>query len=255
MKQFFFALLLIAIIGNIGAAGNNGANDIGEYPFTIIDHLLRRSGPGKPEIVDDRVIFTASSSFRKVGIAFAHEGFGAVHWFQKFMIPNENAGTWVKNKPPKDLYRDSGMLFYIYTIPENLNNEIEYRLVIDGLWTQDPLNAEYRRDNTGTVRSLVQLPAVKRLDSPNRGPEGTLNFVFYAGSGETVSVAGSFNNWDPFMYELRETSPGRYTLSIPLPAGTYQYIFFYRGERHHDPNNSHRVYSRDGKTACEAVVE
>jgi hypothetical protein len=57
------------------------------------------------------------------------------------------------------------------------------------------------------------------------------------------------------MYELREVSPGRYTLSLPLPAGTYQYTFFYRGERRLDPTNPSRVYTREGKAANEAAVE
>jgi hypothetical protein len=254
MKKFFCGLFLTVSIGIIGAANNNGSGDTG-YPFTVVDHLLRRSAPGKPEIVEDMVIFTASSSFRRVGVAFAHEGFGVIHQFKKFMIPNENAGPWVKNKAPPDMYRDSGLLFYVYTIPEDLRGEIEYRLIIDGLWTRDPLNEEYRRDGAGIVRSVIGIPPITRLDHPNRGPEGALTFAFYGESGETVSVAGSFNNWDPFMYEMRETSPGRYTLSLPLPAGTYQYAFFYKGERLPDPNNTRRVYSRDGKVACEAVVK
>ncbi|MDR0447547.1 MAG: glycogen-binding domain-containing protein, partial [Treponema sp.] len=104
-------------------------------------------------------------------------------------------------------------------------------------------------------RSVVVIPQIKRPDSPNRGPEGTLTFTYYAPSGETVTVAGSFNRWDPFMYQLKETSPGRYTLSLPLPPGTYQYTFFHRGERRLDPNNSRRVYTRDGKAANEAVVK
>jgi 1,4-alpha-glucan branching enzyme len=102
---------------------------------------------------------------------------------------------------------------------------------------------------------VVYIPFIKRPDSPNRGPEGTLNFTYYAPSGETITVAGSFNRWDPFMYELKETSAGRYTLSLPLPSGTYQYAFFHRGERHLDPNNPLRVYTMEGKAASEAVVK
>jgi hypothetical protein len=245
--QKFIALMFFAVF-----AGTLGASDAESYQF--IDHLLRRSGPGKPEVVEDAVIFTAPSSYRRVGVAFAHEGFGKVHWFRKFMIPNENASPWVKNKTPPDMYRDSGMLFHVFIIPEELTGELEYRLIIDGLWGPDPLNPFSRTDSSGIVRSVINIPGIKRPDSPNRGPEGTLNFTFYAESGETVNVAGTFNSWDPFMYELNETGPGRYTLSLPLPPGTYQYAFFYRGERRLDPNNPRRVYSRDGKPASEAVV-
>ncbi|MDR2551952.1 MAG: glycogen-binding domain-containing protein [Treponema sp.] len=249
MKKFFTRLaLLTAIIGTIGAA------DTESYPF--IDYLLSLREAGKPHVLEDTVIFTAPSSYRRVGIAFAHEGFGRVHHFRRLMIPNENAGPWIKEKPPADLYRDSGMLFYVFTVPEKLKEDLEYRLVIDGLWVRDPLNPEYRTDPTsGILHSVVSLPPIRRPDRPNRGPAGTLTFTFYAPSGETITVAGSFNNWDPFMYEVPELSPGRYSLSLPLPPGTYQYAFFYRGERHLDPNNPRRVYTREGKAASEASLE
>jgi len=248
MKKAMVLLLLTAIIGSIGAADTES--------FRHIDYLLQLKGPAKPEVVDDAVIFTASSAHRRVGIAFAHEGFSKVYPFRRLMTPNENPGPWIKDKPPSDLYRDSGLLFYIFVIPEELKGSVEYRLVIDGLWAKDPLNPNYRIDtSSGIARSVVSIPPIKRPDSPNRGPEGTLTFTFHAEPGETVTVAGSFNRWDPYMYELREISPGRYTLSLPLPAGTYQYTFFYRGERQLDPNNPRRIYTREGKAANEATVK
>jgi 1,4-alpha-glucan branching enzyme len=73
--------------------------------------------------------------------------------------------------------------------------------------------------------------------------------------GEKVTVAGSFNGWDPFMYELTENPAGTYSLCIPLPPGKYQYIFFHRGERWLDPYNPNRVYSRDGMPASEIVIQ
>lgn len=254
MKKFTFTLLLIVIIGTIQAQNTASVETSGELTDKLIDYLLMRREPGIPEFVDDTVIFTASSSYRRVGIAFAHEGFGKVYWFKKLMIPNENSASWKKNKPPPNLYRDSGMLFHVFTVPETLSGAIEYRLVMDGLWARDPLNPRFRRGREGIEYSLVALPKITRPDFPNRGPAGTLNFTFYAPGGETVTVAGTFNNWDPFMYELSETGPGRYTLSLPLPPGTYQYAFFYRGERLLDLANPNRVYSRDGKAASEATV-
>ena len=241
-------MLLTVIIGSIGAVDTDS--------LLLNDYLLRLREPGKPQIVEDAVVFTAPSSYRRVGIAFAHEGFGKVYWFRRLMIPNENAGPWIKDKPPADLYRDSGIYFYVFTIPEELKGDLEYRLIIDGLWVKDPLNPVFRVDPaTGIARSVVAIPYIKRPDSPNRGPEGALTFTYYAPAGETVTVAGSFNRWDPYMYELREISPGRYSLSLPLPPGTYQYVFFYRGERRLDPNNSSRVYTREGKAANEATVK
>jgi hypothetical protein len=56
------------------------------------------------------------------------------------------------------------------------------------------------------------------------------------------------------MYELREYPAGLYSLSIPLPPGTYQYVFYHRGERFLDPHNFRRAYTREGLTASEAVI-
>jgi hypothetical protein len=248
MKKHMVLLLLIGIIGSIKAA------DIDSFQY--IDHLFQMREPEKPRVIDEAVIFTAPSSYRRVGIAFAHEGFGKVYWFRRLLIPSENPGPWIKGRAPADMYRDSGMLFFVFSIPDELKDDLEYRLVIDGLWIKDPLNPDYRMDPaSGISKSVVSIPYIKRPDSPNRGPEGTLTFTYYARTGESVTVAGSFNGWDPFMYELQETSPGRYTLSLPLPAGTYQYAFFYRGERQLDPNKSRRVYTREGKAANEATVQ
>jgi 1,4-alpha-glucan branching enzyme len=99
------------------------------------------------------------------------------------------------------------------------------------------------------------MPQVKKEPVLHENPPGILNFSFKGPPGETVTVAGSFNHWDPFMYELREYPEGMYTLSLPLPPGTYQYLFFHRGERYLDPYNFRRSYTREGDAASEVVVE
>jgi 1,4-alpha-glucan branching enzyme len=86
---------------------------------------------------------------------------------------------------------------------------------------------------------------------PLSGPPGGLRFSFKGPPGETVTVAGNFNGWDPFMYELKEGPAGVYSLTIPLPPGKYQYVFFHRGERYLDPYNSRRIYAKDGRAASE----
>ncbi|MDR3167665.1 MAG: glycogen-binding domain-containing protein [Treponema sp.] len=249
MKTITAALLLFIIIGTIGAA------DIESYQF--IDHLLNLSGPGKPDVYEDKVIFTASSYYRRVGIAFAHEGFARVYWFEKLLIPrNDETPPESQNNKRVDPYRDSGLLFFIYDRPENMQ-ELRYRMVIDGLWTTDPLNPLRITDPaTGLTHSLVSVSS--QAPSPATGlagsPPGTLQVSYTAPPGERITLAGSFNGWDPFMYELRETKPGFYSLTLLLPPGVYQYVLFYRGERILDPNNLNRVYTREGQTANEWVI-
>jgi hypothetical protein len=245
MRKIMVPMLLVAIIGAIEAI------DTESYQF--INHLLNIREPGAPEIFDDGVIFTAPSVHRRVGVAFAHEGFARVHWF-RLLLNARDTPQQEKSKNIEDRYQDSGILFYMYTVPPEIR-ELEYRLVIDGLWTTDPLNPRRRIDqNSGIVRSVVGMPEIKPVPGSRDSPPGTLAFTYQAPPGETVTVAGSFNGWDPFMYELRETSPGFYALTLPLPPGVYHYVFFHRGQRALDPYNPGRAYTGEGLAATEAVV-
>jgi hypothetical protein len=245
MKSITAMLLLILTIGTIGAA------DLGSYQF--IDHLLGLSKPGAPEIYEDSVIFTAPSSHRRVGIAFAFEGYGKVYWFRKLLIPRDPAKIAAEGKKKNvELNIDSGILFHVQTIPEGIRN-LDYRMIIDGLWTQDPLNPLSVTGPSGLSQSRIAVPDMPR-PVPAQETPGILSLSYTAPPGETVTVAGSFNSWDPFMYEMKETSPGFYSLSLPLPPGTYEYVFFHRGERIPDPHNRDKVYSREGKIASRRVV-
>ena len=241
--------LLIFIIGNIGAV------DIESYQF--IDYLRGITRPGKPEIYEDAVIFTVSSSYQRVGISFAHEGYARVHWFKKLLIPRDSAELAAAGKNRKNMEAtiDSGILFHLETIQAEMKN-MDYRLIIDGLWTADPLNPLTVTNSSGIAESRVPLPAaparpVNRLAAGRINP-GAFRFNYRSLPGEKITVGGSFNNWDPFMYELREISPGFYTAVIPIPQGSFQYVFFHRGERIPDPNNPRKLYTRDGRIVCEA---
>ena len=247
MKAFIAAVLLILIIGNIKAV------DIDSNQF--IDHIRAIEAPRKPEIFEGGVLFTASSSHRRVGISFAHEGYAKVHWFRQLMIPRDSADLLLANgKVDKNVEPniDSGIMFHVEVIPNNIRN-MDYRLVIDGLWTTDPLNPHSVSGPSGVVESRINLPERPRASHYAIQP-GTYRFSFNAAQGEIVTVGGSFNNWDPFMYELRETSPGLYSLSLPLPPGSFQYQFYYRGEQFPDPANPVWLYTREGNIISEAVV-
>ncbi|MDR2135274.1 MAG: isoamylase [Treponema sp.] len=222
----------------------------------FFDRLLGLPKTAGPQIFEDAVIFTATSSHRRVGVALAAEGFAQVHWMRQLLLTQDPLDAPIPpGKKVPDPYIDSGLLFYVYQAPEGLE-EIEYRLVIDGLWTTDPANPVSRRNGaTGITNSLVVLPHVEKNRVLHENPKGGMYFSFTGPPGELVTVAGSFNSWDPFMYELREYPEGTYTLSLPLPPGTYQYLFFHRGERFLDPYNFRRAYTREGNIASEVVIE
>jgi hypothetical protein len=212
--------------------------------FRFIDRLLSISAPVAPQVFDGAVIFTASARQRRVGVAFAHEGFGSVHWFKLLDSPNA-AGSG----------RGDGVLFLAYEYPPGLR-VLEYRLIADGLWTTDPWNPLSRTEgSSGIGYSLVELPPAVEGPTSIDAVSRTVRFRLEAPPGRSVSVAGTFNNWDPFMYELREERRGVYSLTLPLSAGVHRYAFYVDGERTLDPGNPRKVYAKDGKTASEIRVE
>jgi len=222
--------------------------------FALVDRLLSIHEPGAPVIVDNHVIFTAASSLRRVGVAFAHENFSNVHWFRQLIIPLDRLNETFDPLVSPNALMNSGLQFHVQQLPMNLR-ELEYRLVVNGLWTVDPFNPQTRRDPvSGLALSVLRVPYSPSPPNPLNGlPEG-LNFSFSGPPGEIVTVAGTFNGWDPFMYELRENPEGVYSITIPLPPGTYQYVFFHRGQRYADPHNPKRIYARDGTAASQIVV-
>jgi hypothetical protein len=243
-----FVILLIFIIGKVSAL------DTQSYDY--IDKLLSLSTAAAPEFYEDAVIFTVPASYGKTGIAFAHENFKIIHQFKKLLFPIEDAPpAKPKSKTPPERVQESGLLFFTYEIPDG-KSVLEYRLVVNGLWTIDPYNSNSRLDLiTGKSTSILEVPTLHRIVRHNGTVVGNAKFHFRADSGEHITVAGDFNNWDPFMYELEERLPGQYGLELPLPAGTYRYVFFLRGERRLDPYNEKKAYYSDGREASELVVK
>jgi len=223
--------------------------------YELINRLLSLQRPSAPVIQEKFVIFTADSSVRRIGVSFAHENFNEIYWYRQLLIPQDGLNPiLLPGEKVPNPYKDSGIQFFVYTVPDYVL-DLEYRLIINGLWTVDPMNSQSRRDPvSGLTFSVLRIPPRAVRHTPLNGlPEG-LNFRFQGPPGETVTVAGTFNNWDPFMYELRESPAGVYRITIPLPPGSYQYVFFHRGERYADPNNPQQVFSKEGGIASEIVI-
>jgi len=223
--------------------------------YDVIEHLLTLSKPASPIVHGDYVVFTADSSLRRVGVAFAHENFANIYWFRLLMRSLDPLTAPIRpGQEAPDSYGDSGIKFHVYEVPENLK-ELEYRFVINGLWTVDPNNNQMRRDPvSGLTMSVVHMRERHIKPNPLNGlPEGLI-FTYNGPPGEIITIGGTFNSWDPFMYELKEGPAGVYKILLPLPSGTYQYVFFFRGQRYVDPENPRRIYARDGSAASEIVV-
>lgn len=101
------------------------------------------------------------------------------------------------------------------------------------LWTPRvvaiPLRPAYGLIAAAIVAAIVMSPP---LASPVASPEQQIfvQFRLEAMNASTVRLAGSFTNWQP-RYELHETSPGSWTVTLPLSTGIHDYVFIVDGQR------------------------
>jgi hypothetical protein len=193
-----------------------------------------------PQVIEGELVLSAAGPYRSVAAAFAHESFANLHAFER---------------------NRQGVFVLAYPIPLNWSSgRLEYRLVIDGVWTVDPSDPDRRVDPaTGLDLSLATVPTLSDLHLglyKILGDDGTTaRFLFRGERGQSVTVCGDFDNWDPFIHEMSETSPGVYRLDLPLPAGRHYYTYVYRGEELPDPLNPAKAANGDGKVVSVLDVQ
>ncbi|MBS7241962.1 glycogen-binding domain-containing protein [Treponema sp.] len=197
---------------------------------------------GAPYIKGDYAVFTAEHNFRHIGIAFDFEEYKTIHSFQikKFMDME---------------YKESGSLcFFIMKLPKNVL-ALNYRLVIDGLWTVDPYNPDsiYNRDANLTLSHLDASRYIPPVTEKH--DDGLVHFVYRGKTGEQVRVGGNFTNWDSWIYRMTEVSPGLYEFALPLPPGKYEYAFYTGITSFPDKGNPERCYTEEGKIASLLIVD
>jgi 1,4-alpha-glucan branching enzyme len=183
-----------------------------------------------PHLVGDVVIFSfkPQAHVRFVGVRFAHESFAVLHPYSR----NEN-----------------GVFVLDYPLPEGLR-EIRYRIVVDGLWLNDPANPAAETDELGNPVSLFTIdtePPVS-IVNPKIEADGRLTFVYRGRAGQRVSLVGDFNDWDPFIDFFSEVEPGVFRISIRALPGSHFYSFFTEGRKLLDPNNTETGVDPDGNT-------
>jgi len=96
----------------------------------------------------------------------------------------------------------------------------------------------------GTEARLKSMSAEKPTSASEKialsGPKSTAEGVEFSYSGESassVSIAGSFNNWQVGKDNLVKGKDGLWKIVLPLKPGSYQYKFVVDGQWLPDPNN------------------
>jgi hypothetical protein len=231
MKRIIFSVELL-ILFFCPKVFLSAQESMDQYEYAEIVHNL--GAVGTPVIEDNHIVFTEEHNFRYVGIAFSFENFKKIHPFQ------------IRSLHDKDGNITSSYFFYILPITKNTQS-FTYRLVIDGLWTTDPQNQSTEYDTrTGITLSKITLTTSRQPETSGQS-SGLTRFVYKGKSGQQIRLGGSFTNWDSWIYEMKETSPGIYELELALAPGTYYYSFYHGITQLLDDTNPKHAYREDGR--------
>jgi len=208
--------LLVALFSVLCSTSLFGLDDIELGRRIEMANITRSSAP----VLRHRsVLFTYQQRAyaRYVGVAFESENYQIIHSFEK----NQYDVYVLLFDPPEDL------------------GELKYRIVVDGLWMPDPKNENLVRDHRGNLLSRFKytLPKKSIVESPKISSNGVVEFNVRYAAGTRVYLTGSFTNWEPFIIEMEETSPGLYTVTRRFTPGSYAYCFIAGGARMTDPLN------------------
>jgi hypothetical protein len=207
------------------AAGAYAAN-----PVTLDIAVKSIASNQAPRLVDDVLVlsYKPQRPARFVGARFAHESWKEIHRYS---------------------LNDNDVFVLDYPVPEGVR-EIRYRIVVDGLWMRDPSNPSMETDPQGTELSVFNLESepFRPIVNPRRESNGSLTLTFRGEPGKRVTIAGDFNNWDPFMDPLVETTPGVYRITVRVLAGQHWYVFLSEGRRILDMYNAETGVDPDGYT-------
>ncbi len=132
----------------------------------------------------------------------------------------------------------------------------QYKFIVDGNWLPDPSNPNTTDDSFGGVNSVIEIARAGSQGGGAVGPRRTkdgVEFTYINPNAQSVSIAGSFNNWNTRANAMTKDKDGRWKASVSLRPGKYQYKFVVDGNWLEDPSNQN--FSDDGYGGKNSVVE
>lgn len=136
----------------------------------------------EPIVDSKRVImfYPSNKGIRKIFAAFDFDSYSKKYLFKK-------------NK--------YGLFFVKVNLPHRVG-KIKYRLVIDGIWTNDEYNKNVVFNKDLIPFSIIDIGvdhSYVSLRNPIDSSDGREVELFYIGRpGQIVTIAGNFNNFNPF---------------------------------------------------------
>ncbi len=107
-----------------------------------------------------------------------------------------------------------------------------------------PTKAKKRAVSKTPARTKKKAAAAAAKPRATAVPKTPVTFALNAPSGFDVSIAGSFNKWEP--KGMTKGEDGLFRITLKLAPGTYQYKFLIDTEWREDPQNPRKVPNEYG---------
>src|SRR5262245_886119 len=152
----------------------------------------------------------------------------------------EETRAFIDERPAPDL--TIGVMHAIQADRATSHRPSTFARVTRGIWTRRVISLRFRPAYVIVAAAAVAIVAVLVPLSKPRGVTGStqsgadssqrllVQFRLQATEASTVQLAGSFTNWQP-QYELHQSAPGIWTITLPLPLGVHDYAFVIDGQR------------------------
>ncbi|MFW6182039.1 MAG: glycogen-binding domain-containing protein, partial [Spirochaetota bacterium] len=121
-----------------------------------------------------------------------------------------------------------------------------YRLLVDGIWLDDPANDQATHDRHGEKLSVfeVKQPVYQVERNPHQVGEDTYVFYYRGEAEQYVRLVGDFNNWNPYTLPMEKNQAGIWEIEVTIPPGRHAYRFYVDGKYRNDPLATTTMYDR-----------
>jgi hypothetical protein len=143
------------------------------------------------------------------------------------------------------------VFLFLYSAADERGRVIEpgryrYRLLVDGVWLEDPANDQVVRDRHGEKLSVfeVERPVYRVERNPHQVGRDTYVFYYQGEADRYVRLAGDFNNWNPYSLPLKKNQAGIWEIEVTIPPGRHAYRFYVDGKYLSDPLGETTMYDR-----------
>jgi len=170
--------------------------------------------------------------------------------------------NWIDNRHPMTMNKYG---VWSVTIPLK-KSTYSYKFNIDGVWVLDNKNRKWAKDRMGDKRSILEVKedeytnyrsfyyGIDKAEKPMIDRNG-VRFTYEDKFAKSVSVAGTFNNWERNQFYLEKNQHGIWTIVVQIPQGEYEYKYCVDGLWKYDPKNPDRIDDGQGDYKSILVIE